>query len=61
MSWAIQCQWPLLLQQTNNGQQVQVVITLKEEPCKQYDKIEVLYPPTSENKAFLSSNENKNK
>ena len=59
MSWVIQCK--LLLQQTNNGQPVQVVKTQKEEPCKQYNRIEVPYPPTSENKAFLSSNENKNK
>jgi hypothetical protein len=59
MSWAIQ--WPLLLQQTNNGQQVHAVKTQKEETCKQYNRIEVPYPLTSENKAFLPSNENKNK
>jgi hypothetical protein len=58
MSWAIQ--WPLLLQQTNNGQ-LHAVKTQKEEACKQYNRIEVPYPPNSENKAFLPSNENKNK
>jgi hypothetical protein len=60
MPWAIQ--WPLLLQQTEWATSTGCKSTSKNPAkCKHYTRIEMPYPPTSENKAFLSSNENKNK